>query len=172
MKKNIEIPSRLKRVNTFNGQLLTPVDFKTEQEYYIKRMKLHNLIFHSSGIVSGLGVSITKDTPPKVMVSPGLAIDPYGNFIILPKAELAPFPEKGSLVYIIIYWAERETDFVPMPTGGDDVETVALRIEEYAIFKCEPKQSSSSQNGIALARLKKIRGKWKLDKQFKVRQCR
>lgn len=171
-KKEIEIPARMKRVNFFNGQLLTPADFKAEQEYFIKRTRLHNLVFHSYGIVSGLEVSIAKDIPPTVIVSPGMAVDPYGNFITLPIAERAPLPEKENMVYIVIYWAERETDFVPMPTGGGEGETAALRIEEYALLKCEPRQTGAGQNGIALARLKKIRGKWKLDKKFRVRRCR
>jgi hypothetical protein len=173
-KQYVEIPSHLKRLNYFSGQLLTQADLQTEQSYFIERNRLHNIYLLGYGVVSGLDVSVSKDSPDSVMVSPGFAIDSRGNEIILPAAVQAPLPEKVCGAYLILYWAERETDFVPMPKGK-----VASRVEEYAILKIKiedpatklkPRKKIESHDGIVLARLKKTRDVWKLDKRFRVRR--
>ena len=175
-KQYIEISSRLKRLNYFSGQLLTQVDLQTEQSYFIERNRLHNIHLFGYGVVSGLAVSVSKNSPNSVIVSPGFAIDARGNEINLPAAVQILVPEKGREAYLILSWAERETDFVPTPEGN-----VASRVEEYAILKFTVEDPSTkpktrkiieSQDGIILARLKKIRNLWKVDKKCRVRRVR
>jgi hypothetical protein len=76
----------------------------------------------------------------------------------------------------MLYWAERETDFVPVSEGD-----MPSRVEEYAFlkFKIEysatkpkPRKIFESHDGVILARLKKIRNAWKVDKKFRVRQVK
>ena len=164
---HVEIPSFLKRVNYFYGQLLSQADFFAEQAYTIKRSRLHNLHIHGYGVVSGLDVSASKGPANALMVKPGLAIDPAGNEIILPAVVKVPFPRKGDLAHLVLYWAERETDFIPAPEGS-----AASRIEEYAILKFETGDSAAKTNGVLLAQLKRLRGVWKVDKKFRVRRVK
>ncbi len=168
--KKIEIPACLKRVNFFEGRLLTPADLKIEQEYFISQLRLHNRIFHPPGIIAGLEVSIAEAAPCRVVISAGMALDPFGRLTILDLPQTAVLPEQEKMVYIVVYWAERETEHVPVPSGS--AGEAALYIEEYAVLKFEKKQGGADQSGITLARLKKTRGKWKLDQRFHPRRAK
>ncbi len=173
-KKNIEIPLYLKRVNYFAGQVLTAADLQTEQSYFRERMRLHNLNCHGSGIVSGLEVSITEGPANSIIVSPGTALDPLGNEINLFSAMRCPFPQKCEMAYLVLSWAERETDPVPHLVHETDTgQMVASRVEEYAILKYESEESQThSHPGVVLARLLKLRRKWKVDQEFHVQRAK
>jgi hypothetical protein len=170
-KKQIEIPLR-KRHNYAYGMVLGVEDFKQEQSYFIDRMKLHNRTLHGYGTISGLEVS-SEDAARSIIVKAGTAIDPMGNEISLASGVRCPFPEKGETAYLVLYWAERETDPVPLPGSGDEGDqTIPSRVEEYAILKYELDQDGTKHAGVTLARLKKLRGKWKIDKKFRVRRAK
>lgn len=172
-KQHVEIPSHLKRVNYFNGQFLSQTDLTTEQTYIIDRGRLHNLHIHGYGIVSGLAVSVPKNLTDVLIVSPGVAIDPQGNEIFLPAVVAVPVPKKGDFARLMLYWSERETDFVPVPSStGEGGGMAASRIEEYAILNVEAEEATLKPNGIMLARLKKFRGVWRVDKKFRVRHVK
>jgi hypothetical protein len=171
-KKQIEVPLR-KRNNYAYGMVLGVEDFKQEQSYFIDRMKLHNRTLHGYGTISGLEVSSSEDTATSILVKAGAAIDPMGNEIVLASDVRCPFPEKGEMAYLVLSWAERETDPVPLPgSGGEGDQTVPSRVEEYAVLKYQPDQSGTNNTGLVLARLKKLRGKWKIDKKFRVRRAK
>ena len=68
---------KLQRVSYFFGQVLGEDDFKTEQNYFIEKHRLHNRHLHGWGVVNGLEVSVDKGNV--VHVSPGIAIDCAGT---------------------------------------------------------------------------------------------
>jgi hypothetical protein len=162
-----------KRNNYFSGKLLSAEDFNDEQSYFLDKMRLHNRMLHGWGTVSGLEVSASEDSFNGIIVSPGVAIDPFGNEIILSSTVQCAFPEQDKLAYLVLYWAERETDPVPAPGAeGEGDQTVPSRVEEYALLKYESQEGGNSQNGIVLARLKKEHGKWKVDKKYSARRAK
>jgi hypothetical protein len=170
--KQTEISLR-KRQNYAYGLVLGVEDFKQEQSYFIDRIKLLNRMLVGYGTVAGLKVSSSEDVAQSILVTAGMAIDPQGNEIMLPSAVECSCPDTGTEAYLVLYWAERETDPVPMPgSGSEDSQTVPSRVEEYAIFKYEADQHSAKHTGVVLARLKKVRGKWKIDKKFRVRRVK
>lgn len=81
------------RLNYFNGQRLEASDLKLEQEYHIRVRRWLNKSLYSAGIARGLEVRAETLTPaeqkagkklgPRVVVSPGLALDADGHEIIL-----------------------------------------------------------------------------------------
>jgi hypothetical protein len=175
---------KLKPNRYFYGRILGIEDFETEQKYFINRLKLHNRYLHGYGVVSGLQVTLSNAaSSPAVIVSPGYALDAEGNDVLVSTPLRGPLPEKGEMAYLCIRWAERETDYLPMPgnpTGSQD-PTEAASVEEYAILEYECERPSVRQNrpdedgtgadnqhGIALARLIKKPGGWKIDKRFRV----
>ena len=167
-KEQIEIPLR-KRHNYAYGMVLGVEDFKQEQSYFIDRMKLHNRMLHGYGTVTGLEVSSDEDTATSILVNAGMAIDRDGNEILLPSALQIPFPENGEESYLVLYWAERETDPVPAPgKEAEEGQTVPSQVEEYAILKYETDQPVAKDAGVVLARLKKAGKKWKIDEEFRV----
>src|SRR5687768_6180747 len=114
----------MKRVHYFNGQLLGPEDFRTEQEYHIKKRKLQNRRSIGAGVVSGLHVAIHSDGVP---VSTGLAIDRQGNEIVVDNPQFLPFPANPSTDRIVISFSETLTDPIPVI---DERGTQPSRIEE------------------------------------------
>jgi hypothetical protein len=170
--KQVEIPFR-KRNNYTYGMVLGVEDFQQEQSYFINRMKLHNRMLHGYGTVAGLEVTSSEDTATSILVNAGMAIDPEGNEILLPSAVQCPFPENGKEAYLVLYWAEQETDPIPVPGDeSEDSKTVPSRVEEYAILKYEANEDDAEDSGVVLARLKNMRGKWEIDKKFRVRRVK
>jgi hypothetical protein len=171
-KKRIEIPLYLKRVNYFAGQLLTAADFQAEQRYFLERLRLHNMNCHGVGIVSGLEVSTSEGPARSIIVSPGTALGPLGNEINLVSAVRCPLPVKCELTYLVLYYAERDADPVPIHES-DTGQSMASRVEEYAILQYQASESLAySHIGIVLARLIKVRRQWKVDQEFQVRRAR
>jgi hypothetical protein len=118
-----------RRVNFFNGMMLTAADLAAEQEYHRGMRYLHNRL-HGHGIVSGLDVTATRG---RVVVSPGLALDPCGREIVL--AQVLPLslplqPRHGSQGWIrdlVIEWHESADSPVPSP---GDVSNFSRWVEE------------------------------------------
>lgn len=174
----------LKRVRYLTGMLLSEKDFTDEQQYLREKQRLHNRFLHGSGVVAGLEVSISKDSTDelKVVVTPGLALDPRGNEIVMP----VPYEEKirseNNTTYVSLYYEEHETDQVPAPSGNGETHQ-SSRIEEsfklafeadISVSKregCESiPQPREETGGIPLARLKREQGLWKIDTTFQ-RPC-
>jgi hypothetical protein len=168
-KKQIEIPFR-KRPNYAYGMILGVEEFVQEFSYFIDRTRFLNRELHGYGTVSGLEVSTPEDAAESIIVNAGVAIDRMGNEIFLPSAVSCPFPEAGDTAYLVLYWAERETDPVPVPSAEGD-QMMPSRVEEYAILRYEPEEGTTDPSGVVLAYLKKVDGQWEIDKKFPVRKA-
>jgi hypothetical protein len=170
--KQVEIPFR-KRNNYAYGMVLGVEDFQQEFSYFYGRMKLHNRMLHGYGTVTGLEVSSEEEAAAGILVNAGMAIDPEGNEILLPSAVQCPFPEEGDEAYLVLTWAERGTDPVPISSAESDIDQVVpSRVEEYAILTYEADQGEAKHTGVVLARLKNAGGKWEVDKKFRVRRAK
>ena len=75
--------NRLERVRYFPRQLMTAEDMRTEQAYFVERLRRHNRLLHGWGIVCGLQVlpDATADQPWRVKVCPGAAVAATGDEI-------------------------------------------------------------------------------------------
>jgi hypothetical protein len=165
---NVECFAGAKRLRYFAGQVLSAEDFREEQQYLIRRRHSHNLALHGSGVVTGLSVSVSGDTSsPSVVVEPGLALDPRGREVELAAPVAVQLGKPGCSHYVIIEYAERETDPVPSLTEGT---LMASRIEEGATIRLS--HEAPIDHGIALARLVSDSTGWKVDSAFKQRKCR
>jgi hypothetical protein len=176
----------LKRVRYFNGMLLSEKDFTVDQQYLREKQKLHNKFLHGSGVVAGLEVSVNEDSADefKVEVTPGLAIDPEGNEIIVPQPVSITCDEiirsGNNTTYVFLYYEEHETDQVPLVDG--EAKQYSRIEESYKIEfetdsslskdeNCESiRQERVETGGVPLARLKLEQGHWKLDATFQ-RPC-
>jgi hypothetical protein len=69
------------RPRYFEGQLLTADDLRDEQDYWVRKQRLHNIALHGSGVVCGLAVTSQGDGA--VTVAPGIAIDRLGREIVV-----------------------------------------------------------------------------------------
>lgn len=86
----------LERPRYFPRQLVTPDDMNLEQEYFRKRMRLHNLMLHGWGVVCGAEVCRVKKPQEqwsnpkqeeheewKVRIKRGYVLGPYGHDILI-----------------------------------------------------------------------------------------
>ena len=72
----------LERPRFFAGQLLTESELNGEQAYVVAKNRLHNRYLHGPGVVCGLQVGCDP-CEGWVTISPGYAIDPCGNDIVV-----------------------------------------------------------------------------------------
>lgn len=130
----------LKRVNFFDGQLLTAADLRAEQDYFLARGRRHNRVVHGWGVLRGLGVSVSGDA---VEVSSGAAIDCAGNEIHLPACVALAIPPDARRLVVVIRHVERGVDPVPAlgsTVAADESSIQYSRIEE----ACEVELSATA----------------------------
>jgi hypothetical protein len=82
------------RPRYFQGQLLTEKDFSDEQDYFREKLRRHNRLMHGWGVVCGLRVTPAA-VGCTVVVSPGYALDPCGDEILLDEEALLRLPGEG-----------------------------------------------------------------------------
>jgi hypothetical protein len=81
------------RLRYFHGRALGALDLRREQAYFLDKDRLRNRILHGWGIVCGLDVDLVAPAPcdptdqspatTTLAVSPGAALDPGGNEIVV-----------------------------------------------------------------------------------------
>lgn len=134
------IKFQLKRVNPFEGLVIDTDIWRDAHEYHRDQQRLHLLAFHHVGIVGGLEVAASKPPDLSVMIQPGIAVDPEGNIIIVPKSQRYRIqtPEKGT-VYLIIQFREvPSAPYQPAETGQPTRILEAYRIQEREKLPSEP----------------------------------
>jgi hypothetical protein len=148
----------LVRVRYFFGQALSVDEFEIEQAYQRAKHRRHNRLLHGIGIVHGLAVGIEHDDPaatPMVIVSPGVAISPDGEELVVCERSSVPVCQGPATCYVAVRFVERST--------GVTVTGEASRTEELA----EVAALESVQPGdLVIGRLTLDRGTWQTDPSF------
>ena len=76
----------LTRPNYFAGKVLGADDLRQEQDYHRSHRRRHNRLLHGIGVVGGLEVNLQpgeKGEDPAVVVSPGVAVSPEGDELVV-----------------------------------------------------------------------------------------
>lgn len=130
-------PTRLHRLNYFDGRLLTAEDFREEQAYLLGRARRHNRHVHGWGVISGLDVRVTGNF---VEVSPGAAIDCAGNELVVENGVALSMPPQARRLVALLRYVEHGVDPLPTlqadPAGGEG--TQFSRIEEGCELHLDP----------------------------------
>ncbi|MEI7844519.1 MAG: hypothetical protein WCK35_01830 [Chloroflexota bacterium] len=111
------------RIKPYDGMAVTADAWQEAHDEHRQNLRAHNLVFHGSGIVQGLEV-IANDPPDQyVFISPGVAIDPAGNVIVLTETVAYDFGVnmEGPL-FLVFGHGERES-------GGVDTEVKHIHAE-------------------------------------------
>ncbi len=116
-----------KRINYYEGQVLTAADFRDEQDYHNGKRRLLNRCLHGSGVVCGLDVSILDRS---VRIEPGLALDCCGREIYVGQSQTRQLDLAEGAEYLLIQYYEYESDGVPHTAGAGDANLVHTRITE------------------------------------------
>jgi hypothetical protein len=142
---------------------LSPEDFQTEQQYFREKLRRHNKFLHGQGVVTGLGLTVSQDsTPAYVIVSPGYAISPEGEELILTQALQLKIDVRHSPQYVTLQYADCETD--PVVTPGSD--STPSRIEDRVLLRLLPEKETSG--ALAIGRIVMDDSGWAVDLTFQI----
>jgi hypothetical protein len=156
----------------FAGKLLTERDFSAEQSYFRNKLRRHNRLVHGVGVVCGLELRPAGDlhAPWQVEISPGCALGPYGDEILVCEpvridlASCCPPPQhpgsrtrSGSariVVFVTVQYAEVPCAPALTPsagTGSDGGEPTRIR-ESFEIC-CSADSPPSPGSAVTLCEL-------------------
>lgn len=158
-----------KRPRYFDGRLLTAKDLQAEQNYHREKQRLHNRALHGWGVVEGLEVTASGDA---ITVSPGFALDPEGNEIVLADP-VTIRPTDRTSGFVCLRYTEVETNPTPVLAQPNDL-TSALEytsIEERALVELTERPAETS---VPIARIHcgLETTAWQVDTGFHVRRLR
>ena len=97
------------QIKPFDGMSITADIWDQAHDEHRQMQRAHQVFSHGVGIVAGLEV-VANDPPDQyVFISPGVAVDPIGNVIIVPEPVAYDFGSstEGSL-YLLLGQGERE----------------------------------------------------------------
>ena len=147
------------RTHFFFGKLLSVDDLEREQSYHRTKHRRHNRLVHGRGIVRGLGVSLGAQKAgqvPQIEVSPGVAIDPRGEELVVCDPVTRDVSVAGTVCHVTVSLVERPVD--PAPDGEH------LHIEESAEIAVV---EDVPDGHLAIARLRRGRSGWRIDASFR-----
>jgi hypothetical protein len=166
----------LQRVNFMQGMVLGVDDFRAEQDYARKRLNRRNRVLHGMGIASGLEVTVQHDTSGScVVIAPGFAFDPAGNEICLDQPMTYALPAQGSVRLVLLAYSEQLCRSVPtvandpLDTTNDAPTAQPTRIAETFRADLAP---APAADALTIARLRQVRGRWRVDSTFKALRTR
>ena len=147
----------------FTGRLLGTDDFEQEQTYHRTKNRRHNRLFHGVGIVRGLSVALEPRAggDPDVVVSPGVAIGPDGDELVLCEPVSVDVCTSPSTCYVMVALVEQPAG--PLPDGESS------RIEESAAVATA---ETVPDGYLAIARLRQEAGAWRIDSGYKAPRVR
>ena len=119
----------------FAGKTLAVADLEMEQDYVRGAdAQLARLVL-GAGVVCGLDVTAREaGDRPGIHISPGLALDPWGRRIVVPRGVKAALP--ASMVVRLRY-AAQEAGFAPSPLGDEDGSEAGTWVEGHRVEICE-----------------------------------
>jgi len=122
---------QLKSVNPFQGLVIDADTWNDAHTYHRDHQRLHLLMFHSTGIIEGLGVTAGEPADLAVNISPGIAVDEEGNIIIVGQGQRYRIQsrEKG-LIYLILQFREVPGEPYQQPDNQPTRILEAYRIQE------------------------------------------
>jgi hypothetical protein len=131
---------QFKRVNAFQGLVIDADIWQDAHNYHRDQQRLHTLAFHKTGITEGLEVIASNPPDSSVNISPGMAVDPDGNIIMVAQKQHYRLQtrDKGT-IYLVIQFREIPTEPYQPPEGGQPTRIMeAYRIQERESLPAEP----------------------------------
>jgi len=176
MSGSVDDEAGLQRVNFTHGMVLGVDDFQAEQEYARARLNRRNRVLHGAGVVEGLEVAVQPDaTGHRVVVAPGLAFEPAGNEIYLDRPIVLALPAQGSFLLVRLTYTEQLARYEPngasnpLDAANEAAAAQPTRIAE--TFRVEL-ATVPSADAVTIARLRRVRGRWRIDPTFKALRAR
>jgi hypothetical protein len=94
-------------------------------DYHRHLDRMHTVLQHGAGIVTGFDVIASEPPDSSVYVMPGLAIDPIGNAIVAPEPRAYDLGAAEGHLYLIVSYNESR----PQTNGGRTQEDAPLYVQ-------------------------------------------
>lgn len=154
-------PRQLERPNYVSGQLLTADDLALDQAYMREKFRRLQLASFDTGVIAGLLVTVDNsgDTPV-IVVSPGSALDPQGELIVLDGEVSCPVPPLSGDGLVLLRYVERGSAFslagIASPGDGPALPRPSRITEGAAISIAD----TMDEGAVLLARLTRAGEGW------------
>ncbi|MGW0809109.1 hypothetical protein [Nonomuraea sp. NPDC002799] len=140
-------PDVLERPRYFPRQLITADELTLEADYFRDRMRRHNRFLHGWGVVCGALVCAVAGRAWQVRVEPGYVLGPYGDEIVIERAQDVPLRsgdpadpwcsetyerDHDGPLYVAVRYDERRIRPVHAQPSGCDCDQLAC---EYSRFR-------------------------------------
>jgi hypothetical protein len=114
-----------KRIRAIDGMAVTADVWEEAHDYHRQLNRLHTVLHHGAGIVTGLEV-IASDPPDNaVYLLPGLAVDSIGQTIVVPEPRAYDIGNAEGRLYLIVAYNESR----PQSSGSRVQEDAPLYVQ-------------------------------------------
>lgn len=118
------------RLKPVDGLAVTAAVWEEAHDYHRHQLRLHALLAHGAGIVTGLEVIASDPPDDNVYILPGIAVDTAGQTIVLREPRSFALGRAEGLVQILLSYGEGR----PAPRNGAAEEGAPLFVRaEYAL---------------------------------------
>lgn len=114
-----------KRIRAIDGMAVTAEVWEEAHDYHRQLNRLHTVLHHGAGIVSGLEVIASDPADSSVYLLPGLAVDSIGQTIIVPEPRAYDLGNAEGRLYLIVTYNESR----PQSNGSRVQEDAPLYIQ-------------------------------------------
>ncbi len=138
-----------KRLDPYDGMAVDASTWADAHEYHRNRLMLHSIAMHQHGIVVGLDIIATTPPGRSITICPGMAVDQYGNTIVVAEKHPRRLEAEGTgLFYITLEYRETSEKTI---RPQDMEKAKALHIEE--VYSVEVQRETPSDTCVELARI-------------------
>ncbi|MCC6456780.1 MAG: DUF4159 domain-containing protein [Caldilineaceae bacterium] len=106
-----------KRIRAVDGMAVTADVWEEAHDYHRQLNRLHTLLHHGAGIVTGLEVIASDPADSSVYLLPGLAVDSIGQTIVVPEPRAYDLGNAEGRLYLIVSYNESRPQ-----SGGSRVQ--------------------------------------------------
>ncbi len=114
-----------KRIRAVDGMAVTADVWEEAHDYHRQINRLHTLLYHGAGIVTGLEVIASDPADSSVYVLPGLAMDSIGQTIVIPEPRAYDLGHTEGRLYLIVTYNESR----PQSSGSRVQEDAPLYVQ-------------------------------------------
>jgi hypothetical protein len=114
-----------KRIRAVDGMAVTADVWEEAHDYHRQLNRLHTLLHHGAGIVTGLDVIASEPADNSVYLLPGMAVDTLGQTIVVPEPRAYDLGKADDHLYLIVSYNESR----PQSAGSRVQEDAPLYVQ-------------------------------------------
>lgn len=114
-----------KRIRAIDGMAVTADVWEEAHDYHRQLNRLHTVLHHGAGIVTGLEVIASDPADNSVYLMPGMAVDSVGQTIVVPEPRSYDLGNADGRLYLIVAYNESR----PQSAGSRVQEDAPLYVQ-------------------------------------------